>query len=69
MWVDDVLLTCNKVNIWSAKTIQKCWWTLENEIIDPSDGELIQRYWIDVQEWIEKWEDFFDDMWISVVIE
>ena len=69
MWVDEVLLTCNKVNIWSAKTIQKCWWILENEIIDPSDGELIQRYWIDVQEWIEKWEDFFEDMWINVVIE
>ena len=69
IWVDEILLTCNKANIWSAKTIQKCWWILENEIIDPSDGELIQRYWIDVQEWIEKWEDFFDDMWISVVIE
>ena len=69
MWVDEVLLTCDKANIWSAKTIQKCWWILENEIIDSSDGELIQRYWIDVQEWVEKWEDFFDDMWINVVID
>ena len=68
IWVDEILLTCDKANIWSAKTIQKCGWILENEIIDPSDGELIQRYWIDIEEWIEKWEDFFDDMWINVVI-
>jgi len=68
MWVDDVLLTCNKANIWSAKTIQKCWWILENEIIDPSDGELIQRYWIDVKKWIEKWKDFFENSWINVEI-
>lgn len=59
LWVDKVLLTCDKVNIWSAKTIQKCGWILENEIIDPEDWELIQRYWIDVKEWIEKWKIFF----------
>lgn len=58
--VEKVLLTCDKVNIWSAKTIQKCWWILENEIIDPEDWELIQRYWIDVDEWIKKWNEFFE---------
>ena len=41
---------------------------LENEMIDPGDGELIQRYRIDVEEWLEKWEAFFDDTWISVMI-
>ena len=59
--VEKVLLTCDKVNIWSAKTIQKCWWILENEIIDPEDWELIQRYWIDVNEWIKKWDKFFEN--------
>ena len=59
--VEKVLLTCDKVNIWSAKTIQKCWWILENEIIDPEDWELIQRYWIDVKEWIKKWDRFFEN--------
>lgn len=61
LWVEKVLLTCDKINIWSAKTIQNCGWILENEIIDPTDWELIQRYWIDVNEWIEKWNKFFEN--------
>ena len=60
LWVEKVLLTCDKSNIWSAKTIQNCGWILENEIIDPTDWELIQRYWIDVDEWIKKWNEFFE---------
>lgn len=68
MWVEKILLTCDKVNIWSAKTIQKCGWMLENEVVDPTDWELIQRYWIDVAEWIEKWKDFFEDSWINIDI-
>ena len=60
LWVEKVLLTCDKINIWSAKTIQNCGWILENEIIDPTDWELIQRYWIDVNEWIKKWNKFFE---------
>lgn len=60
LWVEKVLLTCDKINIWSAKTIQNCGWILENEIIDPTDWELIQRYWIDVDEWIKKWNEFFE---------
>lgn len=60
LWIEKVLLTCNKSNIWSAKTIQNCGWILENEIIDPTDWELIQRYWIDVDEWIKKWNEFFE---------
>ena len=68
LWVDKVLLTCDKVNIWSAKTIQKCGWILENEIIDPEDWELIQRYWIDVKEWIEKWKIFFSTCGFDIEI-
>lgn len=60
LWIEKVLLTCDKSNIWSAKTIQNCGWILENEIIDPTDWELIQRYWIDVDEWIKKWNVFFE---------
>ena len=44
--IDKVLLTCNKKNIASAKTIQKNLGILENEIID--NGETIQRYWIKI---------------------
>lgn len=68
MWTEKVLLTCNKLNTGSAKTIQKCWWILENEVIDPTDWKLIQRYWIDVKEWIKRWESFFEDTWIDIEI-
>ena len=69
LWVEKVLLTCDKSNIWSAKTIQNCGWILENEIIDPTDWELIQRYWIDVNEWIKKWNKFFEnnDFYIKLI--
>lgn len=69
LWVEKVLLTCDKTNIWSAKTIQKCGWVLENEIIDPTDWELIQRYWIDVKEWIDKWNEFFENSGINIDIQ
>lgn len=69
LWVEKILLTCDKSNIWSAKTIQNCGWILENEIIDPVDWELIQRYWINVNEWIEKWNKFFEnnDFYIRLI--
>lgn len=41
-----VLLTCNAENIASAKTIKSCGGILENEVHE--DGELIQRYWIEL---------------------
>ena len=44
-----VLVTCNKTNTGSAKTIQKNSGILENEIIDSQSNELVQRYWIDVE--------------------
>ena len=46
--LDKVLLTCNKTNIGSAKTIIKCGGIFENELIDELDGELTQRYWINI---------------------
>ena len=46
--IKKVLITCNKDNIGSAKSIKTNGGILENEIID-SDGELLQRYWIDIE--------------------
>ena len=69
LWIEKVLLTCDKINIWSAKTIQNCGWILENEIIDPTDWELIQRYWIDVKKGIDSGKDFFENKWIDVKIQ
>ena len=40
-----VLMTCDKDNIASARTIQKNGGMLENEV--EHDGEIVQRYWID----------------------
>ncbi len=68
LWIEKVLLTCDKVNIWSVKTIQNCGWILENEIIDSTDWELIQRYWINVKEWIEKWKIFFNNCGFKIEI-
>lgn len=69
MWVKKVLVTCDKTNIWSAKTIQKCGWIFQDEVVDPEDWEVLQRYRIDVQEWIEKWKTFFENNLISVSVE
>ena len=69
LWVDKVLVTCDKVNVWSARTIQNCGWILENEIIDPEDWVLLQMYWIDTKEWIEKWKIFFSDCGFNIEIE
>lgn len=45
MGIDKVLLTCDKSNIASAKSIIKNGGLLENEIVD-DNGIIIQRYWI-----------------------
>lgn len=42
-----ILLTCDKSNIASAKTIIKCSGVFEKEE-KQSDGELLQRYWIEL---------------------
>lgn len=42
--LDKVLVTCNKENIGSAKTIMNNGGVLENEVLDGKN--IIQRYWI-----------------------
>lgn len=44
--IEKVLITCDKNNIASAKTILKCGGILENEI--EVDGKIIKRYWISI---------------------
>lgn len=46
--IDKVLITCNKDNIASAKSIINNSGILENEVID-EEGNVIQRYWIDLK--------------------
>ena len=45
--IDKVLMVCDKFNVASAKTIIKNGGILENEFAD-EDGEIIQRYWINL---------------------
>ena len=44
--ITDVLLTCAKDNVASAKVIQNCGGVLENEIYSEMFGRITQRYWI-----------------------
>ena len=44
--INKALITCDKNNLGSAKTIIKNGGVLENEV--PGDGEITQRYWIEV---------------------
>lgn len=48
MQMQKVLVTCNKENIGSAKTIQKNGGVLENEVAAKENGKdrITQRYWI-----------------------
>lgn len=45
--IEKVLMVCDKDNIGSAKSIQKNGGVLENEV--EVDGEMQQRYWIDLK--------------------
>lgn len=45
--IEKVLMTCNKENVPSAKTIIKNGGILENEV--SNDGEIMQRYWINLK--------------------
>ncbi len=47
--LDRVLMTCDRENTGSAKSIIKNGGALENEIPDGSDGRIVQRYWIDLE--------------------
>lgn len=44
--MDKVLITCDKSNKGSARTIIKNGGILENEVLE--DGELVQRYWVSI---------------------
>lgn len=46
--LDRVLITCNKDNIGSRKSIQNNGGILENEVID-GDGKELQRFWIELK--------------------
>lgn len=45
--ISKALVTCDKNNIGSAKTIMNNGGILENEVEE--DGEITQRYWIDIE--------------------
>lgn len=47
--IDRVLMTCDKGNIGSAKSIRNNDGLLENEIEE--DGKIVQRYWIELKEY------------------
>ena len=44
--LDRVLITCNRDNEGSRRTILKNGGVFEAEELDPSDGNITQRYWI-----------------------
>lgn len=46
--LNRILITCDKINVASAKVIQKNNGVLENEIFSETFSEIIQRYWIDL---------------------
>lgn len=43
-----VLITCDKSNIGSAKTIQKVGGVLEDEVVSSHKSEIVQRYWVEI---------------------
>jgi len=45
--LEKILLTCDKSNVASAKTIQKCLGIFESEI-QKENGDTSQRYWINI---------------------
>lgn len=46
--LEKVLVTCDKANVASARTIQKVGGILENEVISSETNEMVQRYWIEI---------------------
>ena len=43
-----VLITCDKNNIASAKTIEKCGGVFEKEIVREETGTIFLHYWIEL---------------------
>lgn len=46
-WLDKVLLTCDKENIWSSKAMIKNWWIRDSEY--EFEGKIKHRYWTPVK--------------------
>ncbi|HVE56870.1 MAG TPA: GNAT family N-acetyltransferase [Pyrinomonadaceae bacterium] len=46
--LEKVLITCDKNNIASAKTIEKCGGVFEKEIVHGETGATISHYWIEL---------------------
>ena len=55
-----VMLDCNSNNIGSDKTIKALGGVLERCEVDPSDNELTNVYWINVDESLEKYKDIYE---------
>jgi predicted acetyltransferase len=47
MELPRVLITCDRSNAASARTILRCGGAMENEITG-DDGRIFQRYWIEL---------------------
>lgn len=47
--LDQVLVICEKNNVASARVIQKCGGVMENEIYSEHYDEVLQRYWITIE--------------------
>lgn len=47
LWLDKVILTCKKENIWSSKTILKNWWIWDSEY--EFEEKIEERYWIPIK--------------------
>jgi len=45
LWIDKVMLTCDKNNLASARTIVKNWWILDYEYLH--EWIMIQKRWIE----------------------
>ena len=41
-----ILVTCTDANVPSWKIIEHFGGALENKVLDPEDGEIVRRYWI-----------------------
>jgi len=46
--LSKVLITCDKINVASAKVIQNNNGILENEVFSETFSEIIQRYWVNL---------------------
>lgn len=46
--MERILISCHKENHPSAKTIIRNGGVLENEVVDERNGEILQRYWIEL---------------------